>query len=155
MEPEPDPSRGSESTAACGSRVRVAIPPGGRPEMLTGFTNANDAADCDARSRRRSSSAMVRPQSSQADRENWTFNAAFRAEVQSLVRVPAPLNPSCDASYGRCDGKHLRMERVTENMKSRPCQRASNVPPATPPRGRGAPPHPGAVRRRANHKGPG
>jgi hypothetical protein len=39
------------------------------------------------------SSAMVRPQSSQADRENWTFNAAFRAEVQSLVRVPAPLNP--------------------------------------------------------------
>jgi hypothetical protein len=49
MEPEPDPSRGSEPTAACGSRVRVAIPPGGRPEMLTGFTNANDAAGWNAR----------------------------------------------------------------------------------------------------------
>jgi hypothetical protein len=49
MEPEPDPSRGSESTAACGSRVRVAIPPGGGPEMLTGFTNANDAAGWNAR----------------------------------------------------------------------------------------------------------
>jgi hypothetical protein len=38
----------------------------------------------------------------------------------------------CDASYGTCDGKHLRMERVTENTKSRaPRQRATTMPPAT------------------------
>jgi hypothetical protein len=59
MEPEPDPSRGSESTAACGSRVRVAIPPGGRPEMLTGFTNANDAAGWNARTDDRASCFFI------------------------------------------------------------------------------------------------
>jgi hypothetical protein len=42
MEPEPDPSRGSESTAACGSRVRVAIPPGGRSALAAASVSVAD-----------------------------------------------------------------------------------------------------------------
>jgi hypothetical protein len=62
---------------------------------------------------------MVRPQSSQADRENWTFNAPFRAEVQSLVRVPASSNlqaiphRSCarnrQARHARCARRECRI----------------------------------------------
>jgi hypothetical protein len=49
-----------------------------------------------ARLRRRSSSAMARPQSSHADLENWTFNAVFRFQpaVQSPKPAPAAFNPA-------------------------------------------------------------